>query len=93
MRVEETLVDGTRRNLLSPFLKNHTLMFCDKIVYKYIEKNVFHRPMNNFQIIDILIDELQRMHTENLIHIRDHGDFNDYEFRSFRCRYSQKVQG
>ena len=49
--------------------------------------------MNNFQIIDILIDELQRMHTENLIHIRDHGDFNDFEFRSFRCRYSQKVQG
>jgi len=32
--------------------------------------------MNNFQIIDILIDELQRMHTENLIHIRDHGDLN-----------------
>ena len=34
--------------------------------------------MNNFQIIDILIDELQRMHAENLIHICDHGDFNDY---------------
>ncbi len=49
--------------------------------------------MNNFQIIDILNDELQRMHAENLIHILRHKEFNYPELRSNRYKYTQENQG
>ena len=49
--------------------------------------------LNNFQIIDILIDELHRMHNENLIHIELDDHFEGYGFRSFRYKCAQEIDG
>ncbi len=50
-------------------------------------------PLNNFEIIDILIDELHRMHNENLIHIELDDHFEGYGFRSFRYKCAQEIDG
>ena len=50
-------------------------------------------PLNNFEIIDILIDELHRMHNENLIHIELDDHFEGHGFRSFRYLCTQEIDG
>ena len=49
--------------------------------------------LNNFQIIDILIDELHRMHNEKLIHIELWDHYKGYDFRSFRHKCAQEIEG
>jgi hypothetical protein len=50
-------------------------------------------PLNNFEIIDILIDELHRMHHENLIHIELFDHFEGYGFRGFSYKLTQEIDG
>ncbi len=49
-------------------------------------------PLNNFQIIDRLNNELHRMHNENLIHIAARYHFEGYGFRCFRYKCTQDIE-
>ena len=51
--------------------------------------------LNNFQIIDVLIDELQKMHNENLIHIGlwNHREENGVRYFFYGCAQEIEVDG
>ena len=49
-------------------------------------------PLNNFQIIDRLNNELHRMHDENLIHIRLLDNYEENGFIFFRFVYTQEIE-
>ncbi len=52
-------------------------------------------PFNNFEIIDILIYELHRMHNENLIHIElwNHYEGNGVKSFLYGCAQEIKIDG
>jgi len=49
-------------------------------------------PLNNFQIIDRLNNELHRMRDENLIHIRLLDNYEENGFIFFRFVYTQEIE-
>jgi len=57
------------------------------------DKKVLHMALNNFEIIDRLIHELQKMHNENLIHVELFDHFEGYGFRGFSYRLTQEIDG
>ena len=48
--------------------------------------------LNNFQIIDRLNNELQKMHNENLIHIAARYHWEGYGFRCFRYKCTRDIE-
>jgi hypothetical protein len=58
-----------------------------------LSKRLFNRHMNNTQIFDKLVDELRKMHNENLIRILEDNASNDQFDRSFRFHYTQEIEG